>query len=71
MLVTSTLFFLGYYALTLFYLCSTHSIISVPLVSQENFELESLLHVLTVSTPVGVDLISKNRVNNQQLIVTG
>ena len=67
--VKSTLSILGHYALMLFDLGSTHSFISVPFVNQLVFELELLLYVLTVSSPAGVDLVVKDIVRDEQVIV--
>ena len=57
-MVTSTLSVLGHY--TIFDFRSTNSFIYVPFVTQAGFELESLLHVFSISTPKGINLIAKD-----------
>ena len=67
--VTGTLSVLGDLAFTLFDSGSTHSFISMPFVLQAGFELEPLLHKMFVSTPLGVDLVSRHRVKDDQVII--
>ena len=70
-MVTCTLSILGYYALMLFDSGSTQSFISIFFVSQAGFTVEPLLHVWSVDTPVGVDLVTENRVKDGQVIIAG
>ena len=51
--VTGTLSVLVHCAFTLFDFGSMHSFISMPFVVQAGFELEPLLHEMSVSTPSG------------------
>ena len=67
--VIGTLSILGHFAFTLFDSGSTHSFISMPFVVQAGFELEPLLHEMSVSTPAGVDLVSRDRVKDGQVII--
>ena len=67
--VIGTLSILGHYALTLFDSGFSRSFISVPFFSQAGFQLEPLLHVLSVSTPTRVDLVFNDRVKDGQVIV--
>ena len=67
--VTGTLSILGHFAFTLFDSGSTHSFISMSFVVQAGFELEPLLHEMSVSTPSGVDLVSRDRVKDDQVII--
>ena len=41
----------------------------MPFFVQVGFELESLLHEMSVSTPLGVDLVSRERVKDGQVII--
>lgn len=50
---------MGHYAFTLFDSGSTHSFIYFSFVRQVGFELEPLLHVLSI-----IDLVSKDRVKD-------
>lgn len=68
-MVIGILSILGHYVLTLYDSSPKHFFIFVPFVSQAELELEPLLHVLTISSPVGVDLIVKDRVRDGQVIV--
>ena len=67
--VTGTLSILGHFAFTLFDSGSTHSFISMPFVVQTGFKLGPLLHEMYVSTPSGVDLVARDRVKNDQVII--
>ena len=69
--VTGTLSILGHFALTLFNSSSTHSFVSLPFVSQARFVVEPLMHVLSVGTLEGVDLVTKNRVKDGQVVIAG
>ena len=68
-LVTGTLYILDHFAFTLFDSGSTHSFISLSFIVQAGFELEPLLHEMSVSTPSGVDLVAWDRVKNGQVII--
>ena len=61
--------FYGLHVLTLFDSGSTHSFISTIFVNQAKFVLEPLLHEVSVSTPVGVNLIAAYRLKDDQVIV--
>ena len=67
--VIGILSIIGHYALTLFDSGITRSFIFVPFSSQVGFQLEPLLHVLSVSTTTGVDLVVNDRVKDGQVIV--
>ena len=69
--VTGTLSVLGHFALTLFDSGSTQSFVSLPFVKQAGFVVEPLMHVLSVGTPAGVDLVTKNRVKDGQVLIAG
>ena len=69
--VTSTLSILEHFALTLFDSGSTHSFVSLPFVKQAGFVVERLMHVLSVGTPAGVDLVTKNRVKDGHVVIAG
>ncbi|XP_022973318.1 uncharacterized protein LOC111471874 [Cucurbita maxima] len=68
---TCTLSILGHFALTLFDSGSTHSFVSLPFVKQAGFVVEPLIHILSVGTPAGVDLVTKNRVKDGQMVIAG
>ena len=70
-MVTGTLSILGHFALTLFDSSSTHSFVSLPFVKQARFVVEPLMHVLSVGILVGVDLVTKNRVKDGQVVIAG
>ena len=67
-MVICTLSILGHFAFTLLDSCSTHSFMSMSFVVQAVFKLEPLLHEISVSTPLGVDLVARDRVKNGQAI---
>ena len=69
--VTGTLSILGNFALTLFDYGSTHSFVALPFVKQAGFVVEPLMHALSVGTPAGVDLVTKNRVKDGQVVIAG
>ena len=69
--VIGTFSILGHFALTLFDSGSTHSFVSLPFVKQARFVVELLMHVLSVGTPAGVDLVTKNRVKDGQVVTAG
>ena len=70
-MVRDTISILGHLALTLFDWGSTHSFVSLPFVKQAEFVVEPLMHVLSVATPAGVDLVTKNRVKDGQVVIAG
>ena len=70
-MVKGTLSILGHFAFTLFDSGSTHSFVSLPFVRQVGFVVEPLMHVLSVDTPAGVDLVTKNRVKDGQVVIAG
>ncbi|KAL0534344.1 hypothetical protein IC582_028634 [Cucumis melo] len=65
--VTGTLPVLGHYALVLFDSGSSHSFISSAFVSHARLEVEPLHHVLSVSTPYGECMLSKEKVKACQI----
>ncbi|KAL0560765.1 hypothetical protein IC582_001178 [Cucumis melo] len=65
--VTGTLPVLGHYALVLFDSGSSHSFISSAFVSHARLEVEPLHHVLSVSTPSGECMLSKEKVKACQI----
>ncbi|KAL0537172.1 hypothetical protein IC582_026142 [Cucumis melo] len=69
--VTSTLPVLGYYALVLFDSGSSHSFISSAFVLHARLKVEPLYHVLSVSTPSGWSMLSKEKVKACQIEITG
>ncbi|KAL0554253.1 hypothetical protein IC582_008170 [Cucumis melo] len=69
--VTSTLPVLGHYALVLFDSGSSHSFISSAFVSHARLEVEPLHHVLSVSTPSGECMLSKEKVKACQIEIAG
>ncbi|KAA0066456.1 pol protein [Cucumis melo var. makuwa] len=70
-IVTGTLPVLGHYALVLFYSGSSHSFISSAFVSHARLEVEPLHHVLSVSTPSGECMLSKEKVKACQIEIAG
>ncbi|KAL0537454.1 hypothetical protein IC582_026432 [Cucumis melo] len=69
--VTGTLPVLGHYALVLFDSGSSHSFISSTFVLHARLEVEPLHHVLSVSTPSGGCMLSKERVKACQIEIAG
>ncbi|KAL0551797.1 hypothetical protein IC582_010886 [Cucumis melo] len=69
--VTGTLPVLGHYALVLFDSGSSHSFISSAFVSHARLEVEPLHHVLSVSTPSGECMLSKEKVKACQIEISG
>ncbi|KAL0549014.1 hypothetical protein IC582_013494 [Cucumis melo] len=69
--VTGTLPMLGHYALVLFDSGSSHSFISSAFVSHARLEVEPLHHVLSVSTPSGECMFSKEKVKACQIEIAG
>ncbi|KAL0560351.1 hypothetical protein IC582_000752 [Cucumis melo] len=69
--VTGTLPVLGHYALVLFDSGSSHSFISSTFVSHARLEVEPLRHVLSVSTPSGECMLSKEKVKTCQIEIAG
>ncbi|KAL0550473.1 hypothetical protein IC582_014992 [Cucumis melo] len=69
--VTGTLPVLGHYALVLFDSGSSHSFISSAFVSYARLEVEPLHHVLSVSTPSGECMLSKEKVKSCQIELAG
>ncbi|KAL0533560.1 hypothetical protein IC582_027595 [Cucumis melo] len=69
--VTGTLPVLGHYALVLFDSGSSHSFISSAFVSHARLEVEPLHHVLSVSTPSGECMWSKEKVKACQIEISG
>ncbi|KAL0549215.1 hypothetical protein IC582_013696 [Cucumis melo] len=69
--VTGTLPVLGHYALVLFDSGSSHSFISSAFVLHARLEVEPLHHVLSVSTPSGECMLSKEKVKACQIEITG
>ncbi|KAL0544185.1 hypothetical protein IC582_019298 [Cucumis melo] len=69
--VTGTLPVLGHYALVLFDSGSSHSFISSAFVSHARLEVELLHHVLSVSTPSGECMLSKEKVKACQIEISG
>ncbi|TYK20945.1 ty3-gypsy retrotransposon protein [Cucumis melo var. makuwa] len=62
---------LGHYALVLFDSGSSHSFISSAFVLHALLEVEPLHHVLSVSTPSGECMLSKEKVKGCQIEITG
>ncbi|KAA0039169.1 pol protein [Cucumis melo var. makuwa] len=71
MVVTGTLPVLGHYALVLFDSGSSHSFISFAFVLHARLEVEPLHHVLSVSTPFGECMLSKEKVKACQIEIAG
>ncbi|KAL0543592.1 hypothetical protein IC582_018692 [Cucumis melo] len=69
--VTGTLPVLGHYALVLFDSGSSHSFISSAFVLHARLEVEPLHHVLSVSTPSGECMLSKEKVKACQIEIAG
>ncbi|TYJ95917.1 pol protein [Cucumis melo var. makuwa] len=69
--VTGTLPVLGHYALVLFDLGSSHSFISSAFVLHARLEVEPLHHVLSLSTPSGECMLSKEKVKACQIEIAG
>ncbi|KAA0032794.1 ty3-gypsy retrotransposon protein [Cucumis melo var. makuwa] len=69
--VTGTLPVLGHYALVLLDSGSSHSFISSAFVLHARLEVEPLHHVLSVSTPSGECMLSKEKVKGCQIEITG
>ncbi|KAL0553835.1 hypothetical protein IC582_007739 [Cucumis melo] len=69
--MTGTLPVLGHYALVLFDSGSSHSFISSAFVSHARLEVEPLHHVLSVSTPSGECMLSKEKVKACQIEIAG
>ncbi|KAL0546363.1 hypothetical protein IC582_016271 [Cucumis melo] len=69
--VTGTLPVLGHYALVLFDSGSSHSFISSAFVLHARLEVEPLHHVLSVSTPSGECMLSKEKVKACQIEIVG
>ncbi|KAL0544333.1 hypothetical protein IC582_019446 [Cucumis melo] len=69
--VTGTLPVLGHYALVLFDSGSSHSFISSAFVSHARLEVEPLRYVLSVSTPSGECMLSKEKVKACQIEISG
>ncbi|TYK11555.1 ty3-gypsy retrotransposon protein [Cucumis melo var. makuwa] len=69
--VTSTLPVLGHYALVMFDSGSSHSFISSSFVLHARLEVEPLHHVLSVSTPSGECMLSKEKVKACQIEIAG
>ncbi|KAL0534251.1 hypothetical protein IC582_028540 [Cucumis melo] len=69
--VTGTLPVLGHYALVLFDSGSSHSFISSTFVLHARLEVEPLHHVLSVSTPSGECMSSKEKVKTCQIEIAG
>ncbi|KAL0536696.1 hypothetical protein IC582_025656 [Cucumis melo] len=69
--VTGTLPVLGHYALVLFHSGSSHSFISSAFVLHARLEVEPLHHVLSVSTPSGECLLSKEKVKACKIEIAG
>ncbi|KAL0544440.1 hypothetical protein IC582_019555 [Cucumis melo] len=69
--VTGTIPVLGHYALVLFDSGSSHSFISSAFVSHARLEVEPLHHVLSVSTPSGECMLSKEKVKACQIEIAG
>ncbi|KAL0560443.1 hypothetical protein IC582_000848 [Cucumis melo] len=69
--VTGMLPVLGHYALVLFDSGSSHSFISSTFVLHARLEVEPLRHVLSVSTPSGECMLSKEKVKTCQIEIAG
>ncbi|KAA0033088.1 gag protease polyprotein [Cucumis melo var. makuwa] len=69
--VIGTLPVLGHYALVLFDSGLSHSFISSAFVLHARLEVESLHHVLSVSTPSGECMLSKEKVKACQIEIAG
>ncbi|KAL4025570.1 hypothetical protein IC575_013972 [Cucumis melo] len=69
--VTGTLPVLGHYALILFDSGSSHSFISSAFVLHAHLEVEPLHHVLSVSTPFGECMLSKETAKACQIEIAG
>ncbi|KAL0543603.1 hypothetical protein IC582_018703 [Cucumis melo] len=69
--VTGTLPVLGHYALVLFDSGSSHSFISSAFVSHARLEVEPLHQILSVSTPSGECMLSKEKVKACQIEIAG
>ncbi|KAA0045611.1 gag protease polyprotein [Cucumis melo var. makuwa] len=69
--VTGMLPMLGHYAVVLFDSGSSHSFISSAFVLHARLEVEPLHHVLSVSTPYGECMLSKEKVKGCQIEIIG
>ncbi|KAL0546611.1 hypothetical protein IC582_016523 [Cucumis melo] len=69
--VTGTLPVLGHYALVLFDSGSSHSFISSAFLSHARLEVEPLHQILSVSTPSGECMLSKEKVKACQIEIAG
>ncbi|KAL0537071.1 hypothetical protein IC582_026041 [Cucumis melo] len=69
--VTGTFPVLGHYALVLFDSGSSHYFISSAFVLHARLEVEPLHHVLSVSTPSGENMLSKEKVKACQIDIAG
>ncbi|KAL0557201.1 hypothetical protein IC582_005719 [Cucumis melo] len=69
--VTGTIPVLGHYALVLFDSGSSHSFISSAFVLHARLEVEPLYHVLSVSTPSGECMLSKEKVKACHIEIAG
>ncbi|KAL0536810.1 hypothetical protein IC582_025772 [Cucumis melo] len=69
--VTCTLQVLGHYALVLFDYGLSHSFISSAFVLHARLEVEPLRHILSVSTPSGENMLSKEKVKACQIEIAG
>ncbi|KAL0536814.1 hypothetical protein IC582_025776 [Cucumis melo] len=69
--VTGTLPVLGHYAIVLFDSGSSHSFISSAFVLHARLEVEPLHHVLSLSTPSGECMLSKENVKACQIEIAG
>ncbi|KAL4014334.1 hypothetical protein IC575_026536 [Cucumis melo] len=69
--VTGTLPVLWHYALVLFDSGSSHSFISSTFVLHARLEVEPIYHVLSVSTPSGESMLSKEKVKACQIEIAG
>ncbi|KAL0546687.1 hypothetical protein IC582_016599 [Cucumis melo] len=70
-MVTGTLPVLGHYTLVLFDSGSSHSFISSAFVLHARLEVEPLHHVLSVSTPSGECMLSKEKLKACQIEIAG
>ncbi|KAA0045456.1 pol protein [Cucumis melo var. makuwa] len=69
--VTGTIPVLGHYALVLFDSGSSHSFISSTFVLHARLEVEPLYYVLSISTPSGENMLSKEKVKACQIEIAG
>ena len=70
-MVTGTLPIYGYFAYTVFDSGSTHSFISLSFVCQARLEEEPLGYEVLVSTPLGVILMTREKVKLNKVEVSG